>query len=163
VFTLGTPHRGAPLEQAANVACSALSLLPETRGFATPLRNRSAGIKDLRYGYLLDEDWFGHDADAFLRNTGREIPFLDSANHYFVCATVTADPDARLGRIVGDLLVLRASAWAHGRGGERMHFGVDNYRHVGGITHFDLLNHPAVYEQIRRWCGGGVPALPAAV
>ncbi len=43
-----------------------------------------------------------------------------------------------------------------------MQFGVDNYRHVGGITHFDLLNHPAVYEQIRRWCGAGVPALPRA-
>ena len=32
VFTLGAPHRGAPLEQAVHVACSALSLLPETRG-----------------------------------------------------------------------------------------------------------------------------------
>jgi pimeloyl-ACP methyl ester carboxylesterase len=162
VFTLGTPHRGAPLEQAANVACSALSLLPETRGFAAPLRNRSAGIKDLRYGYLLDEDWREFDPDAFLQNTGRQIPFLDTANHYFVCATVAADPDARLSRIVGDLLVLRASAWSHGGRGERMTFPVDHYRHVGGATHFDLLNHPAIYEQLVKWLTAD-RTLPAAV
>ncbi|MGO9883015.1 MAG: esterase/lipase family protein [Solirubrobacteraceae bacterium] len=162
VFTLGTPHRGAPLEQVANVACSALSLLPETRGFATPLRNRSAGIKDLRYGYLLDEDWRDFDPDAFLQNTGRQIPFLDTANHYFVCATVAADPDARLSRIVGDLLVLRASAWSHGGHGERMTFPVDHYRHVGGATHFDLLNHPAIYDQLVKWLTAE-RTLPAAV
>ena len=56
VFTLGSPHRGATLEQAANVACSGLSMLPETRPFARPLKLRSAGIKDLRYGYLIDEE-----------------------------------------------------------------------------------------------------------
>jgi pimeloyl-ACP methyl ester carboxylesterase len=151
VFTLGSPHRGAPLEQAANVACSALSLLPETRGFATPLKSRSAGIKDLRYGYLLDEDWLDQDPDAFLRNTGRKIPFLESANHYFVCATVAADPEAPLSRIVGDLLVLRSSAWSHGGRGQRLTFPVDQYSHIGGATHFDLLNHPAIYEQLKRW------------
>jgi pimeloyl-ACP methyl ester carboxylesterase len=161
-FTLGTPHRGAPLEQAANVACSALSLLPETRGFATPLRNRSPGIKDLRYGYLLDDDWHGFDPDAFLRNTGRRIPFLDAANHYFVCATLASDPDSALARIVGDLLVLRASAWSHGGRGERITFPVDQYRHIGGATHFDLLNHPAIYEQLVKWLTA-TPALPASV
>jgi len=162
LFTLGTPHRGAPLEQAANVACSALSLLPETRGFATPLRVRSAGIKDLRYGYLLDEDWRDFDPDAFLKNTGRQIPFLDSANHYFVCATLAADPDAPLSRIVGDLLVRRSSAWSHGGRGERMTFPVDHYRHIGGATHFDLLNHPAIYDQLTKWLTA-TPALPATV
>ena len=155
VFTLGAPHRGAPLEQAATVACSALSLLPETRGFARPLKVRSAGIKDLRYGYVIEEDWFGHDPDAYLRNTGREIPFLEGATHYFVCATVSQDSEAPLSRVVGDLLVLPASAWAHGKRGERMRFPVDQYRHVGGINHFDLLNHPAIYDQIKRWLKAG--------
>jgi pimeloyl-ACP methyl ester carboxylesterase len=151
VFTLGAPHRGTPLERAANVACSALSLLPETRALATPLKARSAGIKDLRYGYLADEDWLEQDPDAFLHNTGREIPFLETANHYFVCATVAADPNAPISRIVGDLLVLPASAFSQARRGERMRFGIDQYRHIGGATHFDLLNHPAIYEQLRTW------------
>jgi pimeloyl-ACP methyl ester carboxylesterase len=151
VFTLGSPHLGAPLEQAAHVASHTLSRIPETRALlAAPLNLRSVGIKDLRYGYLVDECWDGQDCDAFLRNTFREIPFLPTASHYFMCATVSREPDALAGRIVGDLLVLRASAWSQKRGA-RLRFAVDHYGHVGSTNHFELLNHPAIYHQIRRW------------
>ena len=151
VFTLGTPHRGAPLEQAANAASAALARLPETRPLASALNLRSSGIKDLRYGYLVDEYWLDQDSDAYLRNTSREIPFLPTARHYFVCATLTREPDAAVGRIIGDLLVLQPSAWAHEGRGKRLRFPIEHYYHVGGANHFDLLNHPAIYEQIRRW------------
>ena len=162
VFTLGAPHLGAPLEQAANAASVALAKLPETRALlADPLNRRSAGIKDLRYGYLVDECWLEQDCDAYMNNTGREIPFLRSANHYFVCATVSRDPNELAGRIVGDLLVLRPSAWAQQRG-QRMQFPVEHYAHVGGANHFALLNHPAIYAQIRHWMAPR-PALEAAV
>lgn len=161
VIMLGTPHRGAPLELAANAATAAISLLPETRPFAGPLRARSAGVKDLGYGYVVDEDWDGHDPDRFWNDTGTEIPFLDSADHYFVSATVTRDPEAPLGRMLGDLLVLRSSAWAHDQPGQPMRFPLDRYRHLGGATHFDLLNHPAVYELIEGWLTQSRLALPA--
>jgi pimeloyl-ACP methyl ester carboxylesterase len=151
VVTLGTPHRGAPLEQLANAASSALALLPETRTFANALNARSAGIKDMRYGYLVDEDWTERDPDGLLAEAGREIPFLTTADYYFVCATLTRAPETAIARIMGDLLVLRASAWDHGGRGERLRFPVGNYRHLGGATHFDLLGHPAIYEQLRGW------------
>jgi hypothetical protein len=153
VFTLGTPHRGAHLERAANVAGAALALLPETRSLSRALNSRSAGIKDLRYAYLVDEDWIDQDADAWLSRRGQEIPFLSTANHYFVCATLSQRPHSSSARIIGDLVVLHASAWDHGGRGERLRFPVGNYRHVGSASHFDLLNHPAVYEQIRSWLG----------
>jgi pimeloyl-ACP methyl ester carboxylesterase len=167
VFMLGTPHRGARLELAANAACHVISRLPETRPFAKPLKVRSAGVKDLGYGYVVDEDWQGHDPDGFWQNTGTQVPFLTSANHYFVCATLSREADARVGRIIGDLLVLPASAWSHGGRGERMQFPVDHYSHLGGANHLQLLNHPAIYEQIRRWIttgralGASAPALTA--
>jgi pimeloyl-ACP methyl ester carboxylesterase len=151
VFTLGSPHLGAPLEQAANAASAVFGRLPETRALlAKPLNLRSAGIKDLRYGYLVDECWMEQDCDAFLRNTSRDIPFLRTANHYFVCATLSRDADALAGRVIGDLLVLKASAWSQ-RKGERLRFAVEHYQHIGRTNHFDLLNHPAVYAQIGRW------------
>ena len=155
VFTLGAPHRGAPLELAANAACHAASRLPETRPFVTPIKIRSAGVKDLGYGYVVDEDWDGHDPDAFWTNTGTVVPFLASANHYFVSATLSREPDARLGRLMGDLLVLHRSAWAQGHRSERLQFPVHQYSHVGGVTHFDLLNHPAVYHQLQHWLTAG--------
>src|SRR4051812_19681758 len=57
VFCLGTPHLGAPLERAANVSGWALGRLPETRPFADLVNGRSAGIKGLRYGSCVEEDW----------------------------------------------------------------------------------------------------------
>jgi pimeloyl-ACP methyl ester carboxylesterase len=160
VFTLGAPHLGAPLEQATHAANHVLGRLPETRALlAKPLNLRSVGIKDLRYGYLTDECWLDQDCDAFLRNTSHEVPFLGTAHHYFVSATVSRDPDAMAGRIIGDLLVLRPSAWAQQRG-QRLRFPIEHYSHVGGANHFELLNHPAIYDQIRRRMTPR-PALPA--
>jgi pimeloyl-ACP methyl ester carboxylesterase len=162
VFMLGSPHKGAPLELAANAACHTLSRLPETRPFATPIKVRAVGVKDLGYGYVVDEDWEGHDPDAFWSNTGTVVPFLESANHYFVSATVTRDAEHPLGRLVGDLLVRRSSAWSHEGRGEQLQFALDHYTHLGGATHLDLLNHPAVYAQLSRWLTAG-RELPARV
>jgi hypothetical protein len=160
VVCLGTPHLGAPLERAANRAGWALSRLPETRPFAELINFRSAGIKDMRFGNCVDEDWCDCDPDELLTDRCTEVPFLPSASYYFVGATLTRDPDSRTGRMFGDLLVQFASA--SGNGPERrIPFEVDHGCHVGGINHFQLLNHPAVYEHISAWLTRR--ALPAAV
>jgi hypothetical protein len=161
VFTLGTPHKGAPLELGANAVCHAAGRVPELQPFAAPIRVRAVGVKDLAYGYVVDADWEGHDPDAFWSNTGTVVPFLKTATHYFVSASLTREPDAPAGRLLGDLLVLRPSAWSQGGRGERLQFPVDQYAHVGGATHLDLLNHPAVYAQIHRWLSAGAPQLSA--
>ncbi len=161
VFMLGCPHLGAPLERAANAASARLAKLPETKGMSSALNLRSAGVKDLRFGYLLEDDWQGYDPDAYGKRPAREIPFLRCANHYFVSASLSRDPDGLAGRLLGDLLVVGPSAWACGEKGKKLTFPVDHYRHVGGINHFQLLNHPAIYEQIRKWLSGR-PALPPA-
>jgi hypothetical protein len=148
VFCLGTPHLGAPLERAANVAGWTLGRLRETRPFADLVNGRSAGIKDLRFGACIEEDWHGHDPDEFLTDRCQEVPFLPSANYYFVGATITRDHDHPLGRIVGDVLVQFSSASGHGRR-RQIPFELDNGHHLGGVHHIQLLNHPAVYEQIQ--------------
>jgi pimeloyl-ACP methyl ester carboxylesterase len=158
VFMLSCPHMGAPLERATSAVSALLARLPETRSMASALNARSCGIKDLRYGYLLEEDWFGRDPDEFARRTAAEIPFLQSANHYFVSASISRNPDGLASRLVGDLFVVGSSAWAQTRGGQPLPFPIDHYRHFGGLHHFQLLNHPAIYEQIRKWISGR-PAL----
>jgi pimeloyl-ACP methyl ester carboxylesterase len=150
VVCLGTPHLGAPLERVANVAGWALNRLPETRPFGDLfLNSRSAGIKDLRFGNCVEEDWCDCEPDEFLRDRCHEVPFLPSATYYFVGATLTQRPDG-VGGLVGDLLVHYASASGNGRR-RRIPFEIDNGRHLGGAHHLQLLNHEAVYEQIRAW------------
>jgi pimeloyl-ACP methyl ester carboxylesterase len=149
VFCLGTPHLGADLEKGANALGSALGRLPETRALARVLNARSVGIKDLRYGSCVDEDWSDCDADEYLHDRCQEVPFLPSANYYFIGAALK--PDA-VGRLVGDLLVRSPSSSGRGNGrGRRIPFEVDNGYELSGLTHLDLLNHPAVYEQLRKW------------
>jgi pimeloyl-ACP methyl ester carboxylesterase len=74
------------------------------------------------------------------------IPFLPAAKYYFVA---------------GGGLVPRASAWAQSGRREPVQFPVDHYREVRGVSHFELLNHPAVYELLREWLGPARPELPA--
>jgi pimeloyl-ACP methyl ester carboxylesterase len=150
IFCLGTPHLGAPLERAANVAGWALARLPESRPFADLFFNRrSVGIKDMRFGNCVEEDWCDCDPDEFLRDRCREVPFLPGATYYFVVATLTKRPGG-LGHLVGDLLVQYPSASGNGRR-RRIPFELENGHHLGGAHHMRLLNHPDVYAQIRKW------------
>jgi pimeloyl-ACP methyl ester carboxylesterase len=150
VFCLGTPHLGAPLEKGVNVAAWLLSRFPETRPAARFLNLRSVGVKDLRFGALVDEDWRDADPDEFLRDRCTEVPFLPHATYYFIGATLTRDREHPLATIVGDLFVQFPSASGQGRR-RRIPFALKNGRHVGGLHHFDLLNHPDVYDQLRTW------------
>jgi pimeloyl-ACP methyl ester carboxylesterase len=152
VFCLGTPHLGAPLERAANVAGWALDRLPETRPFARLVNGRSVGIKDLRYGSCVEEDWCDCDPDEFLRDRCREVPFLDGATYYFVGATLSLASEGALASIVGDLLVQYPSASGSGPR-RRIPFEIENGCHVGRVNHIQLLNHPVVYDQIATWLG----------
>jgi pimeloyl-ACP methyl ester carboxylesterase len=161
VFCLGSPHLGADLEKGVNVMGWAFGRLPETRALGSFLNARSVGIKDLRFGSCVEEEWSDSDPDEFLRDRCREVPFLPDANYYFIGATLSEGP---LGSLLGDLLVRIPSASGRGNGkGRRIPFEVDNGLELSGLTHFDLLNHPAVYERIRAWVtrAPGRRALPA--
>jgi pimeloyl-ACP methyl ester carboxylesterase len=155
VFCLGAPHLGAPLEKAANAAAYALARLPETRAVAKVMNGRSVGIKDLRFGSCAEEDWCDCDPDEFMHDRCTEVPFLDCATYYFVGATLGRSTNS----VVGDLLVRYPSASGSGRK-RRIPFEVDNGMHLGGANHFQLLNHPAVYDQIVSWLAGRGSAVP---
>jgi pimeloyl-ACP methyl ester carboxylesterase len=150
VVSLGTPHMGAPLEQAVHVASAGLHKLPETRPLAAFLRRRSAGIRDLRGGSLVDEDWEGRDPEALRAAALREVPLLEGAAHHFVAATVTRSPRHPVGRLVGDVLVLPPSASGRSRR-RRIPFRAEDGLELGGAHHLALLGHPQVYEALRGW------------
>jgi pimeloyl-ACP methyl ester carboxylesterase len=148
--SLGTPHMGAPLEQAVHYLTAGLARLPETRPVANFLRRRSGGIRDLRQGSLVDADWSGSDPDALSAAACAEVPLLEGATHCFVSATVTRSDRHPVGRLLGDTLVLKPSATGRSRT-RRIPFEEEYGMHVGGANHFALLNHPAVYEKLRAW------------
>ena len=61
VACIGAPNLGAPLEKAVSLLTGVLRNV-EAAGAQVPaelLDSRSAGVKDLRYGYTVDEEWAG--------------------------------------------------------------------------------------------------------
>lgn len=159
VICVGTPHLGAPLERGVHRLVPVLDRMPETRPLAAFLRDRSQGVQDLRHGVFATDDYHV-DPDGYLAQRRREVPFLPGVTYSFVGATITRDRDHPLGHLVGDLLVRYPSA--SGSDGRRtIPFELEHGAHVGGLTHFALLNHPTVYAHLRRWLDPHGSAGPA--
>jgi pimeloyl-ACP methyl ester carboxylesterase len=145
IVCLGSPHLGAPLARTVHATTAVLQLFPESRPFGGLLRRRSAGIRDLYAGSLVDEDWSGRDLDALRQAAIAEVPLLADADHSFVSASITRDPDHLLGRYLGDGLVMHVSA----RGRDKLRdigFSDADGMHLGSAHHFSLLNNDAVYD-----------------
>jgi pimeloyl-ACP methyl ester carboxylesterase len=151
VVCLGSPHLGADLEKGVNAATWLLIRLRETRAIAELLNLRSDGIKDLRFGSVLDDDWADAHPDEFLRDRCGEAPFLPHARYHFVA---TSAAPAALGLLVGDHLVRPSSASGRGRK-RQVPFGDGDGLVMTGLHHFDLLNHPQIYDRLHHWLGGG--------
>jgi pimeloyl-ACP methyl ester carboxylesterase len=147
VIYLGSPHGGALLARAARWTARVLEQLPETQAYA-PLLDVSPGVRDMRFGYVADDDWAECDAGTCLDDHGTDVPLLGTANHYAVSATVVDDPDTLAGRVVGDLVVQPASA--HGQTG-RSRLQFFDQLNVPGRHHFQLLNDPSIYAAMQDW------------
>jgi pimeloyl-ACP methyl ester carboxylesterase len=154
VFLLGAPMSGAPLEKLVHAADVTLTTMwnPVTRLVGRILRRRSAGIKDLRFGALVEEDWSGHDPDELRWPRRRPVPLLATADHYVIAGTVADRIDHPAARVLGDPLVTFFSAKGQTltRGGATL-FADSNVRHLPRVGHLALAHHDDVYGQMLAW------------
>lgn len=144
VICLGSPHRGAPLEKIGWAATALLGMTSYTRPFAGLARARSAGIKDLRHGYVAPAD--GADADLD-HQWGPPAQACERPAHVrigFIGSVLGPRLDSALAYVVGDGLVRLDSATAR-------QLADADVAAVSGRHHLRLLNDPQVYAQIRAW------------
>jgi len=152
VVFLGTPHHGAPLERGGNMFQRAVGVIP----FAAPLARlgmlRSAGVTDLRYGALVDEDWnrrgrFDHAPDD------RAVLSLPAGVHYFAAA-------ATLGKALGDtkdtvlgdgLVPVDSALGQHPDSQRCLYFSPSQKALFFQHSHWDLLYRPEVGQQVLEW------------
>jgi pimeloyl-ACP methyl ester carboxylesterase len=157
LVTLGTPHLGAPLAKAAHVAGWAMAQVPETEPYSRVLSARSDGIRDLRYGAVLPQDWSGRDPSALVEDLPADLALPAHVRTCHVAATVTKDPHHPVGRVLGDGMVRPDSAAGRGRS-RRIPFDPADGARVGGVDHLALLRDPEVYALLHGWIGSGAPA-----
>jgi len=110
------------------------------------LNARSVGVKDLRFGNLVDQDWLDHDPDELMNNRRVPIPWLATAGHHRVVGQALAGVNT-----VGDAMVWPQSAAGRPHGSLPGAPGVSDVQVILGLVHLTLARHPAVYEQIERW------------
>jgi pimeloyl-ACP methyl ester carboxylesterase len=146
---LGTPHHGAPLERAGNWAALLLGVSRYSAPIARLGRIRSAGVTDMRYGYVVDEDWQGVDRFAHRPDPRREPRLPDDVACYAVAATTSPSPCVKR---AGDGIVPVDSALGrHDRPELSLRFPEDHQFVAFGASHLDLLHHADVFERIRDW------------
>jgi hypothetical protein len=149
---LGTPHHGVPLERAGHWFELLLEKTPYTEPFALLGRVRSAGITDLRHGYVLEEEWRGRAANR--SDSRRSLPLPRRVRCYTIAATIGDAPSPRRDSLIGDGLVPVASALGdHADSRRRLAFPRSRQWTATGTSHLGLLCSSEVYERIRRWLG----------
>lgn len=138
---LGTPHHGAPLERGGNWVDLLLGLSPYTSPLARLGWLRSAGITDLRYGNLRDEDWQGRDRFARTGDRRSITPLPERVECHAIAA-------AR------DVLVPVASALGRHRDPDRSLAFAESQCWIGDdLGHLDLLDRAEVYARVREILG----------
>ncbi|MEM1000543.1 MAG: alpha/beta hydrolase [Bacteroidota bacterium] len=149
---LGTPHHGARLERFGNFLDVVLASIPYARPFARLGKIRSAGVTDLRYGNLVDEDWQGRDRFARLGDKRTFIPLPQSTACYSIAGTVGKgeDPDSALQG--GDRLVdVRSAFGQHKDSAKDLNFKEAHTWVAFETSHLDLLGSPEVYAKLKSW------------
>jgi len=153
---LGTPHHGTQLERAGNLLHLLLGVSPYSAPLARLARIRSAGVTDLRYGSLLEEDWKGRSRFAHAPDRRHPVPLPRGTRCYAIAATTAAPRASPRGALPGDGLVPLDSALGRHRDPARaLRFPASRTFVVRGAGHLDLLDRPEVYARIRSWLGPG--------
>jgi pimeloyl-ACP methyl ester carboxylesterase len=149
LICLGTPHHGAALERGGNWLDALLGVTRYSAPFRKLGRIRSAGVTDLRFGYVLDEHWQGQDRFALAADRRTPLPLPADVACFAIAGTTAKVARATL---PGDGLVAVTSALGqHDRPELTLAFPADHRRIFFDTGHMALLDRTAVYEQLRAW------------
>jgi pimeloyl-ACP methyl ester carboxylesterase len=152
IVFIGTPHHGAPLERRGN----GVDVLLGSNAYSAPLARlgkiRSAGITDLRFGNLRDEDWNKHDRFAPGKDRRKAVPLPEGVACYVIAATTGKKAGDLSDWLVGDGIVpLNSALGRHADPRLALKFEPSRQWVAYGTTHLDLLSSQAVYARIRGW------------
>ncbi len=149
---LGAPHHGAPLERIGNWVDVVIGRTPYAAAFARLGKMRSAGVTDLRFGNIEDEDWHGRDRFAREPDPRRPVSLPDGVACYAIAATAAASPGDLKDRLLGDGLVPVMSALGrHKEAARDLNFASDRQWVATETGHLDLLSRRDVYERMAAW------------
>lgn len=150
LITLASPHEGAVLERLGNYVNRMLALTRYTKPLMRLGNLRSNGIRDLRFGYLVEEQWQAKSVNSL--NPSPSVPLDDKAEQLFVAASTSASTE---GNPSGDWLVDVPSGL--GLRYYPVHPKLQRkvfYR----MAHMTIIEEPRLYEYVQQWLHKTTPA-----
>lgn len=150
VFLIGTPHRGAPLEQVSALGMTVLDSIPHTSPLARLGNRRSAGIKDLRIGTVIADELDPQDPEVREPSMHRTAACLPNADYHVIASTLLSQSWGALSECFGDALVPVSSARSDPDASGREGIPNAEVHRIRGVKHAELQTHDAVYEVLRE-------------
>jgi pimeloyl-ACP methyl ester carboxylesterase len=152
IVFLGAPHHGAPLERAGNKVDLLLGATPWSAPLAKLGQLRSAGITDLRHGFVTDRDWLGQDRFELAPRRHTVLPLPTGVACYAVAATLAPKRGLLAERLTGDGLVpLRSALGQHNDPARCLGFAHDAQFIAYRTGHLALLSNPDVMARMLHW------------
>lgn len=152
IVFLGTPHHGAPLERRGDELQGAVALSPYTAPLSRLGALRSAGVTDLRHGSLLDQDWRDRDRFGDPEDRRKPLPLPEGVDCYAAAATLGKRKKDFKDQLLADGLVPVPSALGkHHDPGKDLNFPAERQWIGYELNHWDLLDSPKLYEQLKTW------------
>jgi pimeloyl-ACP methyl ester carboxylesterase len=152
VVFMGTPHHGSQLERTGNYVDVILNSIHYTKPFARLGKIRSAGVTDLRYGNLIDEDWNGNDRFERTGDQRASLPLPEEVDFYSIAAVTGKKIKSKSNRILGDGLVnIKSALGEHVNPAKNLHLKKASKLIVYETAHIDLLSSLTVYAKLKEW------------
>tara|TARA_R110001632_G_scaffold82057_3_gene182297 strand:- start:436 stop:1641 length:1206 start_codon:yes stop_codon:yes gene_type:complete len=152
IIFLGTPHHGSSLEQAGNYLDAVLEAVPYAKPFARLGKIRSAGVTDLRFGNIVDEDWQYYDRFEVQGDKRKNVPLPKKIECYSIAAVIGKAITSSSSQIMGDNMVgVKSALGQHSKPSKNLKFKKENTWVAYESNHLDLLNKPEIYAKIKQW------------
>ncbi len=148
---IGVPQQGSYVEQLANLAAFVLHRIPNfyTALGGAIIDQRSNGIKDLRFGLMVDQDWRDRPYDDRLFMERTVVAPLPGVDIHVLVGTLPDDDESLVARFFGDGLTSKRSAMGAAQGQTPLRSNT-TYRVFPGRGHYDMLVHPDVGKYITK-------------
>ena len=145
---IGSPHLGSPLERSGNLVNSLIGITPYARPFTRLGNIRSQGIKDLRHGYILEEDAI--NGEKHQRDVRSALEPLHTTTQHLLIASRLKN--AMKQNWVGDGLVpVNSALGEHSRAGMNLSAPYLHKEFIDELGHVAMLSDARVYNLLSQY------------
>jgi pimeloyl-ACP methyl ester carboxylesterase len=149
VFLIGVPNEGSYLARVAHMTQYFLRKFDPTENDAIAkfLEIRSNGIKDLSFGFLVDEDWQNPNYEKEKKVKATKVYPVPNVEYYLVAGTVSTNSEKKkIFTFFGDGLVEKQSALSDLFKENESQQGMVHFKLFENENHLSLLESEKVQE-----------------